>query len=70
MLKYWLKKDRLHFTRQWVTTEKEMVHDEDTKDALADLTTADGDLNEAMAQAINAIALAEGDTLPERVQLF
>ena len=70
MLKFWLKKDRLHFTQQWITSEKDMVYDEDTEDALARLTTAEGSLNDAMVQAIDAIASAEGDTVPDHVQLY
>ncbi|KIM61362.1 hypothetical protein SCLCIDRAFT_122301 [Scleroderma citrinum Foug A] len=70
MVKFWLKKDRLDFTRQWITLEKDMVYDEDTEDALARLATAEGSLNDAMVQAINAIALAEGDTVPNHVQLY
>ena len=70
MLKFWLKKDRLHFMRQWITSEKDMVCGEDTEDTLACLATAEGNLNDAMVQAIDAIALAEGNTVPEHVQLY
>jgi len=70
MLKFWLKKDCLHFTQQWITSEKDMVCDEDTEDALACLVTAEGNLNNAMVQAIDAIASVEGDTVPEHVQLY
>ena len=47
-----------------------MVCDKDTEDALACLTTAEGNLNDAMVQAIDAIASVEGDTVPEHVQLY
>ena len=47
-----------------------MVYDEDTEDALARLATAEGSLNDAMVQAIDAIASAEGDTVPDHVQLY
>jgi len=47
-----------------------MVCDKDTEDTLACLTTAEGNLNDAMVQAIDAIVLAEGDTVPEHVQLY
>jgi len=70
MLKFWLKKDRLHFMRQWITSEKDMVCGKDTEDTLACLATAEGNLNDAMVQAIDAIALAEGNTVPEHVQLY
>ena len=53
MLKFWVKKDRLHFTRQWMTPEKEMV-DDDLDDALARLALADKNLNDAMVKAIDA----------------
>lgn len=69
MLKFWVKKDRLHFTRQWMTPEKEMV-DDDLDDALARLALADENLNDAMVEAIDAIASAEGDTLLEHPELF
>ncbi|KAI6000239.1 hypothetical protein EDC04DRAFT_2584110 [Pisolithus marmoratus] len=70
MLKFWLKKDHLHFMREWVTSEREIVHDEDTEDVLGHLTMAEGSLNEAMTQAIDAIASAEGDIVLDCVQLF
>ena len=70
MLKFWLKKDRLHFMQQWITSEKDMVYDKDTEDALARLMTAEGSLNDAMVQAIDAIVSAEGDTVPDHVQLY
>ncbi|KAI6046820.1 hypothetical protein EDC04DRAFT_2597912 [Pisolithus marmoratus] len=65
MLKFWLKKDCLHFMREWVTSEREMVHDKDTEDVLGCLAMVEGSLNEAMAQAINTIASAEGDIVPD-----
>ena len=69
MLKFWLK-DCLHFTQQWITSEKDMVCGKDTEDTLACLATAEGNLNDAMVQAINAIVSVESDTVPEHVQLF
>ena len=70
MLKFWLKKDRLHFTWQWITPQKDMLHDEDTEDSLSHLVAAEGNLNNAMVQAIDAITSSEGDTLQEHIQLF
>ena len=70
MLKFWLKKDQLHFTRQWITSQKDMLHDEDTEDTLSHLVAAEGNLNNAMVQAIDAIASVEGDTLQEHAELF
>ena len=70
MLKFWLKKDWLHFTWQWKTLQKDIVHDEDTEDTLSCLVVAEGNLNDAMVQAIDAIASAEGNTLQEHVELF
>lgn len=37
MLKFHLKKERLHFTESWVTSEKEMVQDDPEDDLLAKL---------------------------------
>ena len=52
-----------------MTPEKEMV-DDDLDDALAHLVLADENLNDAMVEAIDAIASAEGDTLLEHPELF
>ena len=69
MLKFWLKKEHLDFTRNWMISEKEMV-DDDLDDALGRLALADGNSNDAMVEAIDAIASAEGDTLLEHAQMF
>ena len=47
-----------------------MLHDEDTEDTLSHLVAAEGNLNNAMVQAIDAIASVEGDTLQEHAELF
>ena len=34
MLKFYLKKERLNFTQNWLTLEKHMMHDEPDEDLL------------------------------------
>ena len=41
MLKFHLKKERLHFTRYWKTSEKEMERDELASDLLNQLLKSD-----------------------------
>ena len=37
MLKFWLKKDHLNFTKDWITPQKDMAFNEDNNDLLAQL---------------------------------
>lgn len=68
MLKFWLKKDRLDFTKDWITPLKEMMVDDDDDDILARLfsTTNASTLDEVLG----AIARTEGDKLADSTEVF
>lgn len=70
LLKFALKKDRLHFTQHWMTTEKEMTCDTHMEDGLACLAASPDHSEDRLTELMNAIASDEGDVLPERPQLF
>ncbi|KIJ58483.1 hypothetical protein HYDPIDRAFT_102552 [Hydnomerulius pinastri MD-312] len=67
MLKFLLKKEHLNFTKGWIPSQKEMLHDEDTDDVLARLVTGMGG---NIDDAINVITEEEGDTIEEQAQIF
>lgn len=73
MLKFFLKKDRLDFTKGWATSQKEMLTDVDDEDLLASIVAANlaGDaLTEAVDDVIGAIADDEGDETPDIPEVF
>ncbi|KIK92382.1 hypothetical protein PAXRUDRAFT_147475, partial [Paxillus rubicundulus Ve08.2h10] len=73
MLKFFLKKDRLDFTKGWATSQKEMLMDMDDKDLLASIVAANlaGDtLTKAVDDVIGAIADGEGDETPDIPEVF
>ena len=53
MLKFHLKKERLNFTKGWVTSEKLMVDDHPDEDLLAKLL--DGDLQDGVDKIMKCI---------------
>lgn len=68
MLKFWLKKDRLDFMKGWVTSQNDMMLDEDNNDLLAGLfsTTEVSTLNDVLS----AIARVEGDEVSFTPEIF
>lgn len=72
MLKFWLKKDRLDFTKDWITPQKEMMmndgDDDDDDDILGRLfSTMDAS---SVEEVLRAIATAEGDELSSATEIF
>jgi hypothetical protein len=57
MLKFNLKVERLNFTRDWVTKEKEMADDVADEDLLGKLL--EGDFQNGMDRAIRTISIDE-----------
>jgi hypothetical protein len=53
MLKFHLKKERLSFTTNWITSEKEMVDDDPDEDLLRMLL--EGDYQDALDSAIRSV---------------
>lgn len=68
MLKFWLKKDRLNFTKGWLTSQKDMTFDEDNDDLLSRLfsTTERSTLDEILS----SIARVEGDEVFGAPEIF
>ncbi|KAF8129616.1 hypothetical protein EV363DRAFT_1168993 [Boletus edulis] len=68
MLKFWLKKDRLNFTKGWITPQKDMVFDEDSDDLLGRLfSTTDAS---SLDDILGAIARVEGDKVSGDTVIF
>jgi len=68
MLKFWIKKDRLSFTWDWVTPQREMIADKDGEDLIARLFSNlhVGSLDDVLG----AITRMEGDEVPDAVDIF
>ena len=68
MLKFWLKKDRLDFTKGWITPQHDMLVDKDKEDLLAQfyLTTN----THSADQILRSIAKAEGDGMSNIINIF
>ncbi|KAF8124216.1 hypothetical protein EV363DRAFT_1299924 [Boletus edulis] len=68
MLKFWLKKDRLNFTKDWITPQKDMAFDEDDDDLLAQLFST---MNvSTLDDILSAIARVEGDNVSSATVIF
>lgn len=66
MLKFWLKKERLDFTKGWVTSQKDTLSNEEDDDLLARLSANSITIDEV----ISAIVRAEGDGISDTMDLF
>lgn len=64
MLKFYFKKERLNFTKDWVVTEKEMTQDHQELDLLAKLF--EGNYQDGLDRVLHAI---NGDEFEESEEL-
>ena len=69
MLKFWIKKDRLNFTKDWITPQKEMVINEDNDDLLAHLFST-MNVGSSLDEVLGAIARVEGDKVLNTTDVF
>ena len=69
MLKFWIKKDRLNFTKDWITPQKEMVTNEQSEDLLAWLFST-MDISSSLDEVLGAIASMEGDEVLNDTAIF
>lgn len=69
MLKFWIKKDRLNFTKDWITPQKEMVTNEQSEDLLARLFST-MDISSSLDEVLSAIASMEGDEVLNDTAIF
>ena len=69
MLKFWIKKDRLNFTKDWITPQKEMVTNEQSEDLLARLFST-MDISSSLDEVLGAIASMEGDEVLNDTAIF
>ena len=65
MLKFWLKKDRLNFTKDWITPQQDMAFDEDNDDLLAQMLSTP-----SLDEILTAIARVEGDDVSGTPDIF
>ncbi|KAG9310338.1 hypothetical protein JVU11DRAFT_9468 [Chiua virens] len=68
MLKFWLKKDWLNFTKDWVMSQREMLIDEDSIDLLAGLFSSGN--GSSLDEVLTTIARAEGDGIPNVTNIY
>ncbi|KAF8137053.1 ribonuclease H-like domain-containing protein [Boletus edulis] len=68
MLKFWLKKDRLNFTNDWITPQKDMAFDEDDNDLLARLFSTTN--VSTLDNILSAIARVEDDDVSGTTVVF
>ncbi|KAF8124476.1 hypothetical protein EV363DRAFT_1178050, partial [Boletus edulis] len=69
MLKFWLKKDHLNFTKDWVTPQKDMISNEDNDDdLLARLFSTTN--KSSLDNILSAIAREEGDEISGPTVVF
>jgi hypothetical protein len=68
MLKFWLKKERLNFTKGWSTSQVEMLRIDTADGILSRLAAAIGDRN--VDEAITTIAAEEGDGIADVVDIY
>ena len=68
MLKFWLKKDCLNFTKGWITSQKDMVFDEDNNDLLALLFSTTN--ASSLDNVLGAIARVEGDEVSSNMDIL
>ncbi|KIM60351.1 hypothetical protein SCLCIDRAFT_52033, partial [Scleroderma citrinum Foug A] len=69
MLKFWIKKDRLNFMKDWITPQKEMVTNEQSEDLLARLFST-MDISSSLDEVLGAIASIEGDKVSNDTAIF
>lgn len=68
MLKFWLKKDHLNFTKDWITPQKDMAFNEDNNNLLAQLfSTANAS---SLDNILSSIARVEGDNISSSTVIF
>lgn len=65
MLKFWLKKDHLNFTKDWITPQQDMAFDEDNDDLLAQMLSTP-----SLDEILTAIARVEGDDVSGTPDIF
>ncbi|KAI6110236.1 hypothetical protein EV401DRAFT_2076074 [Pisolithus croceorrhizus] len=73
MLKFFLKKEDLDFSKGWAVSQKDMLVDEDEDDLLAavvDKSTSEDSLAQAVDIIIGAIAGDEGDETEDVPLIF
>lgn len=73
MLKFFLKKDRLDFTKGWATSQKDMftdIDDEDLLAAIVDGKVSGEELSQAVDDVIGAIADDEGDEISDVPEVY
>ena len=68
MLKFYLKKERLNFTRGWITSQKILVEDEpDEPGAHNTSTQQDNQLEDTLSHILTMIAEEEGDGIADEI---
>ena len=72
MTKFFLKQERLDFTRGWITSEKEMQQDVEGEDLLAKVIEANltrSEVEQAVDDIMVAIAKDEADDIDEGISI-
>ena len=72
MTKFFLKQERVDFTRSWITSEKEMQQDVEGEDLLAKVIKANltrSEVEQAVDNIMAAIAKDEADDIDEGISI-
>lgn len=64
MLKFWLKKERLDFTKGWATPEADMLINEDNSHLLGRLFASD---DKDFCDVLGVIGREEGDGISDKI---